>query len=126
MSQTFTNYFNKSSQQIAILIDPEKHSVEALKSLAERIEQSIIDLVFVGSSLSSDDYGSSIQTIKKYTQKPVLLFPGNTLQLGPDADALLNLSLISGRNPEFLIGEQVKSAWFVKQSGWKLFQQDIS
>ncbi len=67
--------------------------------------------------MSATSYDSIIELIKEETSKPVLLFPGNSLQLSPKADALLNLSLISGRNPEFLIGEHVRSAMYVKQSG---------
>lgn len=117
MSQIYTKYFSNTAQQLAILIDPEKHTSEALVELVHRVDASDIDLIFVGSSLSSNDYNACILTIKQNTSKPVLLFPGNALQLSPYADALLNLSLISGRNPEFLIGEHVRSALFVKQSG---------
>jgi putative glycerol-1-phosphate prenyltransferase len=117
MSSIFQKYFESGQKQLAILIDPEKQSLKALLKLSETIENSRIDLIFVGSSLSSKDYTEAISNIKSKTKKPVLLFPGNSLQLSPEADALLNLSLISGRNPEYLIGEHVKSALFVKQSG---------
>jgi putative glycerol-1-phosphate prenyltransferase len=117
MSSIFQKYFESGQKQLAILIDPEKQSLKALLKLSETIENSRIDLIFVGSSLSSKDYTEAISNIKSKTKKPVLLFPGNSLQLSPGADALLNLSLISGRNPEYLIGEHVKSALFVKQSG---------
>jgi len=116
MNQIFSKYFDKSAKLIAILIDPEKHTLEELKILAKKIERSSIDLIFVGSSLSSTSYDNAIKTIKKETQKAVILFPGNRLQLSNNADALLNLSLISGRNPDFLIGEHVRSSMFLKQS----------
>lgn len=117
MSQIYSHYFSSSAKQLAILIDPEKQTADSLQKLAKRIDDSVIDLIFVGSSLSSNDYNACILNIKALTQKPVILFPGNALQLSPNADALLNLSLISGRNPDFLIGEHVKSALFVKKSG---------
>jgi len=109
-------YLNKSLKLIAILIDPEKHTLKQLGDLVRKIEVSSINLILVGSSLSSGSYNEVIDIIKSGTQKEVLLFPGNRLQLSEKADALLNLSLISGRNPEFLIGEHVRSAMFLKQS----------
>ena len=113
----FSKYFSKKSKILAILIDPEKQSKDGLRSLAEKINASSIDLIFVGSSLSSQSYHPDIELIKSKTEKPVILFPGNRLQLSKNADALLNLSLISGRNANLLIGEHVRSALFLKQSG---------
>lgn len=107
-------YFSKDSRLLAILIDPEKHSEKELLNTIEKVERSNIDLIFVGSSLSSSNYDAAIMLIKKHSQKPVLLFPGNNMQLSSKADALLNLSLISGRNPELLIGEHVRSALLIK------------
>lgn len=117
MKNCYSKYFTLSGQYLAILIDPEKHDHHSLKDLVEKINSSTIDLIFVGSSLSSLNYSEIIASIKKWSQKPVIIFPGNSLQLSHHADALLNLSLISGRNPELLIGEHVKSAMQIKQSG---------
>lgn len=111
-----SKYLNKSAKLTAILIDPEKHTLKELGDLVQKIEVSSIDLILVGSSLSSGSYNEVIDIIKSGTKKEVLLFPGNHLQLSNKADALLNLSLISGRNPEFLIGEHVRSAMFLKES----------
>ncbi len=113
----YNRYFNIKEKLLAILIDPEKHSDEELSVLIDKIDKSKIDLIFVGSSLSAKYYDAVIQSIKIKTDKPVLLFPGNSLQLSFKADALLNLSLISGRNSELLIGEHVRSAILLKQSG---------
>ena len=117
MNNIYKQYFIETSQSLAILIDPEKHSLESLSVLIKKVEQSSIDLIFVGSSLSSQSYDELIGKIKEDTRKPVLLFPGNSLQLCSKADGLLNLSLISGRNPELLIGEHVKSAMQIKKMG---------
>ena len=112
----YDNYFSTEAKQLAILIDPEKHSEKGLQTLVQKINHSRVDLIFVGSSLSARPYNSIIEQIKNESEKPVLLFPGNSLQLGDKADALLNLSLISGRNPEFLIGEHVRTSMFLKKS----------
>ncbi|MBN2668016.1 MAG: geranylgeranylglyceryl/heptaprenylglyceryl phosphate synthase [Bacteroidales bacterium] len=102
--------------QLAILIDPEKYTLSHLSKLGETIENTSIDLILVGSSLSHYNYDEVLTKIRSKTQKPIVIFPGNSLQLSSRADALLNLSLISGRNPEYLIGEHVKSALYIQQS----------
>lgn len=71
--------------------------------------------VLVGGSMVSDTTTAIIQTIRKYVSVPILLFPGNASQLSPAADAIMYLSLISGRNPEYLIGQHVQSAIQVYQ-----------
>ncbi len=115
MDSLYSKYFKLNSKHLAILIDPEKHNLNELKSLSKRIDSSGIDLILIGSSLSMSNYDEAIRVIKLNCNQPVFLFPGNSLQLSAEADALLNLSLISGRNPELLIGEHVRSAMFLKQ-----------
>jgi len=114
MQSIYNQYLSSSKKCLAILIDPEKWTDVQLKNWSKKIEKAHIDFVLLGSSLSSRPYDDAIQLLKKHTQKPVLLFPGNSLQLSAYADALLNLSLISGRNAELLIGEQVRSAVIIK------------
>jgi putative glycerol-1-phosphate prenyltransferase len=114
MQSIYNQYLSSSKKRLAILIDPEKWTDVQLKNWSKKIEKAHIDFVLLGSSLSSRPYDDAIQLLKKHTQKPVLLFPGNSLQLSAYADALLNLSLISGRNAELLIGEQVRSAVIIK------------
>ena len=78
-------------------------------------------IFFVGGSLVvSDHLDECIAQIKKESSIPVILFPGSPSQLSKYADALLYLSLISGRNPELLIGQHVISAPFVKKSGLEI------
>ncbi len=115
MNTFYTSHFTSDKKQLAILIDPDKHTEASLETICKKINQSSIDLVFVGSSLSALNYDDAIATIQSYTSKPVILFPGNSLQLSSKADALLNLSLISGRNPDLLIGEHVKAAMYIKK-----------
>ncbi len=114
MQSIYNQYLSSSKKRLAILIDPEKWTDVQLKNWSKKIDKAHIDFVLLGSSLSSRPYDNAIQLLKKHTQKPVLLFPGNSLQLSAYADALLNLSLISGRNAELLIGEQVRSAVIIK------------
>ena len=84
-------------------------------------EQTKIDFWFVGGSLViSSQLDELVRHIKKNTSIPVVLFPGSPSQVTQQADALLYLSLISGRNPELLIGQHVLSAPFVKQSGLEI------
>ncbi|MCL4106290.1 UNVERIFIED_CONTAM: hypothetical protein GTU68_061132 [Idotea baltica] len=101
----------------AILIDPDEVSLEECAPLAERINHAGIDFVFVGGSLLlSDHFHQLVKNLKANLKVPVVLFPGNVHQISSDADALLFLSLISGRNPEMLIGQHVVAAPLLKRS----------
>ena len=103
---------------IAILLDPDKISPDNFESLSLRLENSGIDYVFVGGSLlMNDQLHNLVQTLKRFLSLPVVLFPGNAYQISPEADGILFLSLISGRNPEMLIGQHVIAAPLLKQSG---------
>jgi len=105
----------------AVLIDPDKVTPSSLSSLVKSANDSKVDYLFVGGSLVvSDHLDECIEQIKKETNIPVILFPGSPSQLSKHADALLYLSLISGRNPELLIGQHVISAPFVKKSGLEI------
>lgn len=101
----------------AILIDPDKQSKEELKQIVEKAKLAKADLFFVGGSLlTNDSLDSCLETLKSNIDIPVVLFPGNAMQVNDKADAILFLSLISGRNPEMLIGKQVITAPILKQS----------
>lgn len=101
---------------LAVLIDPDH---------LDHIEDSVavcnakgVDLILLGGSLvSSGTIGEAIERVKKVSEIPVILFPGDELQIDGRADALLLLSLISGRNPELLIGKHVVAAPYIKRSG---------
>ncbi|OHX65510.1 geranylgeranylglyceryl/heptaprenylglyceryl phosphate synthase [Flammeovirga pacifica] len=101
---------------IAILIDPDKWSNEVFFFLKNGNKNHLPDIFLVGGSLLSTNHLE--QTVKdiKSLGKPVVLFPGNSMQVTKEADAILFMSLISGRNPEFLIGQQVHAAHHVKES----------
>lgn len=101
----------------AVLIDPEKTSGQSLVSVVKTIDKARPQLILVGGSGWQQSLDDAVQTIRRLTDIPVVLFPGNASQFSSHADAMLFLSLISGRNPEFLIGQQVAAAATIKQSG---------
>lgn len=111
----------QSKKAFAVLIDPDKLNETALMETIQLAVKAKVDYIFVGGSLVvTDTLDSMVDTIKKHCNIPVVLFPGSPDQITPKADALLYLSLISGRNPELLIGQHVVSAPFVKQSGLEI------
>jgi len=105
-------------KKFAVLIDPDKCSGNALKKTASLSVEAAIDCFLVGGSLLlQDNLSRVVRYLKENTPIPVILFPGSNLHLDPAADAILLLSLISGRNPDLLIGRHVQSAPFLKASG---------
>ena len=106
---------NKKS--FALLIDPDKQDEKQLISIIEKAEKAKTDYFFVGGSLlTHDSLDACLKTLKAHANIPVILFPGNAMQVNEKADAILFLSLISGRNAEMLIGKQVITAPILKQS----------
>ena len=105
-------------RSFAVLIDPDKVNELVLDELIALSTAAKVDYFLVGGSLViSNQLDSVVQHIKKNCTIPVILFPGSSTHISKYADALLYLSLISGRNPELLIGQHVVSAPFIKQSG---------
>jgi len=102
-----------------ILLDPDKTSLENLANIVVEARDSGVDGFLVGGSLIlSSDFNQFVRELKKYSQDiPVILFPGSVHQITPDADALLFLSLLSGREAQHLIGSQVLAAPLVYRSG---------
>jgi len=112
---------SKGQKAFAVLIDPDKIQDESLMQTIQVAISAQVDYFFVGGSLVvTDTLDHVVDIIKKNCSIPVILFPGSPDQITPKADALLYLSLISGRNAELLIGQHVISAPFVKQSGLEL------
>ena len=107
----------KGKKLFSILIDPDKQSKETLMEIIEKSKSVNVDLFFLGGSLlSNNSINFCITIIKQNCKIPVLLFPGNAMQVNDKADGILFLSLISGRNPELLIGNHVITAPFLKKS----------
>ncbi len=102
----------------AVLVDPDKVAPADMQYLAELCNDAGVDYLLMGGSLVVDhQLEACIERFKANSKIPVLLFPGSPAQVTPYADALLYLSLISGRNPDLLIGQHVVSAPAVKASG---------
>src|SRR6478735_12687694 len=119
--QQFTERKKSGKKSFAVLIDPDKVDNEKIDQLLTLAADAKVDYFFVGGSLViSSHLDECIQQIKAFSKIPVLLFPGSPSQVSKYADALLYLSLISGRNPELLIGQHVISAPFVKKSGLEI------
>ena len=111
----------KGQKSFAVLIDPDKVNNTLLDKLIDLSIRSKVDYLLVGGSLViSNHLNECIHHIKNICDIPVVLFPGSSSQVSRHADALLYLSVISGRNPELLIGQHVVSAPFVKQSGLEI------
>lgn len=106
--------FLQNQKQLALLIDPDKHTDKSLVTIAELAQREGVNFIFVGGSLVTSSTSHAIDAIKTAYSGPVVLFPGNANQVSANADAILFLSLISGRNAEFLIGNQVLSAPVIK------------
>lgn len=103
---------------MAVLVDPDKQTDNQHEKIARIAQDAGIDFFFVGGSLlTSNSLYHCIRTLKENSDIPVILFPGNTYQVSRNADAMLFLSLISGRNPDMLIGMHVIAAPYVKLSG---------
>lgn len=110
----------QNKKSFAVLIDPDGVDVNSIEKIISISLEANVDYFFVGGSLVlSNKLDECIQQLKK-SQIPVILFPGSPSQVSKYADALLYLSLISGRNPELLIGQHVVSAPFVKNSGLEI------
>ena len=110
----------KDSQQgkksLALLLDPDEYQNESLKNLFS-VDFKHVSYLFVGGSLlKKESLDELIENLKSINSKPVILFPGNSGHISDQADAILFLSLISGRNPDYLIGQQVISAPIIKEA----------
>ena len=108
-------------RSFAVLIDPDKVGSKDIAHLIDLAVNAKVDYLLVGGSLVVSNYLSEcIQLIKSQCSIPVIIFPGSANQVCKNADALLYLSLISGRNADLLIGQHVVSAPVVKQSGLEI------
>ena len=100
---------------LAVLIDPDKIAIDRVSEFIRKVNASIATHIFVGGSIV-DDFATEnlVLEIKKHTCLPIVLFPGDITQITDNADGLLFLSLISGRNPEYLIGKQIEAVPVLK------------
>lgn len=109
----------KGEKRLAVLLDPDElDESSATEDALGIIGASGVDLVFYGGSLmSGNSFEAGLKRVKAKTGLPVVLFPGSALQVSAAADAILFTTLISGRNPEYLIGQQILAAPGIKSSG---------
>ncbi len=109
------------AQLLAVLLDPEKQDAAELADFFRRIESLPVTHFLVGGSTGSGPATDTlVRALKARTHLPVILFPGNSDQLSNAADGLLFLSLLSGRNPEYLIGQQVRAAAVLRQAPYEV------
>lgn len=108
-------------KRFAVLVDPDKLCVTGTPGLASLCNEAEVDFIFAGGSLVVDHRMEElVENLKSMTDIPVVIFPGNSLQITDKADGILLLSLISGRNAEMLIGRHVEAAPLLKMSGLEI------
>ncbi len=117
MSSLYHDIVSSKKKRFALLIDPDKHTEDSLAYLVSMANLTPPDLILVGGSLLFRPIEECITYLKEHLNIPVFIFPGDISQLSDHADGIFLLSLISGRNPEFLIGNHVIAAPRLKQSG---------
>lgn len=119
--QTLLNAKASGQKLLAVLVDPDKGSATTWAALATLASTNQVDFFLVGGSLMVHQrLEACISTLRQHSNIPIILFPGSPAQITPLADGILLLSLISGRNADLLIGQQVQAAAALKQSGLEL------
>lgn len=112
----FQDIHSRGSKGLSVLIDPDKAETSGLVKRVKAAQEAHVDFFFLGGSMvDGNGLDDSIKIIRDHSDIPVVLFPGSPLQLSGKADAVLFLSLISGRNPEYLIGNHVIAAPYLKK-----------
>jgi putative glycerol-1-phosphate prenyltransferase len=105
-----------TNKKFGLLIDPENHNNDQICEIINQANSAGVDYIFLGGSLLTKPIEPAIETIKNNTSLPLILFPGNLMQISNQADGILLLSMISGRNPDLLIGNHVLAAKRLKES----------
>ena len=106
---------------LAVLLDPDKFQIETTQNIVEKINASKATHIFVGGSQVEDcKTDLLVSEIKKFTTLPIILFPGDINQISDNADAILFLSLISGTNPDYLIGKQIEAVAKLKKTSLEI------
>jgi len=125
MDKSILNYIQKTSEKgeklLAILVDPDKSSLDEIPSISKRIEKLKANFILVGGSLVEDGVTEFfVKALKNHSKLPVILFPGDYTQITNYADGVLFLSLLSGRNPEYLIEQQIKAVPYLKNASLEI------
>ena len=100
-----------------VLVDPDRIKLKEIPRFAQLAQSAGVDGILLGGSFLTNDLSTIAETLKKSTDLPIILFPGSAMQVTPHADAILFMSLLSGRNANYLIGEQVKAAPMIQRVG---------
>lgn len=101
---------NDGNKLLAVLIDPDKFQLKNALQFIDKVNESVITHIFVGGSEVGQNVTQQlVEVIKMLTDLPIVLFPGDVTQISKDADAILFLSLLSGRNADYLIDKQVQA-----------------
>ncbi len=118
LKKVYEKFTQSNKKQFCVLVDPDKHHVNSLKQFTQQLSKSNqVDFILVGGSLlRKNNFENTVKFLKSETDIPVVIFPGNNLQISQFADAILLLSLISGRNAEMLIGNHVLAAPLIKEA----------
>lgn len=114
--KSFLKSVAEKEKQLAILIDPDKFSISETKSFLKKIPKETTHLFVGGSTVANGKTEETVKALKAGTKLPIFLFPGDYSQITSLADALLFLTLLSGRNAEYLVGQQVKAISKLKNS----------
>lgn len=117
---SFQSALEENKKLLAVLIDPDEFEIVKTKSFLQELPKDTTHLFVGGSSVKKGATNILISEIKKYTKLPVILFPGDVSQITNQADGLLFLTLLSGRNPEYLIGQQIKSVDKLRNSNLEI------
>ena len=111
----------ESKKLVAVLIDPEKMDLKNITRFLKKVHNSIATHIFVGGSTDiNNETENLVLTVKKETNLPVVLFPGDVSQITNKADGILFLSLLSGRNPKYLIDQQIEAAPILKKTNLEI------
>ena len=103
---------------LMVLLDPDRHDVVVIERRAMEAQKAGCDALLIGSSLlTTSNFNGVVERVKQTVDIPVILFPGGVQQLSEHADAILFLSLLSGRNPQYLIGDHVQAAPMIQKMG---------
>jgi len=117
---TLLEKLTDKKKKIAVLIDPDKYTTESISKLISNEFIKKIDFFLIGGSLISKSPEPLITLLKSKSNRPIILLPGSIMQLSSNVDGILFLSLISGRNAEYLIGNHVVSAPFIRKVGMEV------
>ena len=111
----------ESKKLVAVLIDPEKMDLKNITRFLKKVHNSIATHIFVGGSTDiNNETENLVLAVKKETNLPIVLFPGDVSQITNKADGILFLSLLSGRNPKYLIDQQIEAAPILKKTSLEI------